>query len=424
MIVDIKNIGIDDDKLKSTQEKLKKAYDMLIDRNGAGSEFTGWMDYSYDNNTEEYERIKKAAARIMSDSEAVIVIGIGGSYLGTRATITALNGEYHNDFPGNKPRIFFCGNNLNEKTIINAKMVIENYNTSLIAISKSGTTIEPAIAFRLLKHQMCEKYGDKAKDRIYVITDKKSGALRKTADYESMESFVVPDDIGGRYSVFTPVGLLPIACAGIDIDEMMRGLKDAQKELLIRDFQKNPAFQYAAARYALGKSNCVEILVNYSSELSYIAQWWQQLFGESEGKAGNGLYPTSLNYTTDLHSMGQFIQDGNKIFFETNLIAEKNGYNVCIPHDENNFDKLNYLSGNTVDFVNKAAFEGTFKAHLNGKVPSIVIKIPEINAYNIAKLYYFFMLSCALSAYMIGVNPFDQPGVEEYKKNMKELLVK
>ncbi len=424
MIVDIKNIGIDENELKSIQEKIEKAYDMLINKNGAGNEFTGWIDYSYDNNTEEYERIKKAAAKIMSDSEAVIVIGIGGSYLGARATITALNGEHHNDFPGNKPRIFFCGNNLNEKTIINAKKVIENYNISLIVISKSGTTIEPAIAFRLLKHQMYEKYGDKAKDRIYVITDKKDGALRKIADSEDMESFVVPNDIGGRYSVFTPVGLLPIACAGIDVDEILRGLRDVQKELLTKNFQENPAFQYAAARYILGSSKNVEILVNYSSELSYIAQWWQQLFGESEGKEGKGIYPTSLNYTTDLHSMGQFIQDGNKIFFETNLIVEKNGYNVYITQDENNYDKLNYLSGNTIEFVNKAAFEGTFKAHLNGKVPAIIIKIPEIDAYNIAKLYYFFMLSCALSSYMTGVNPFNQPGVEEYKKNMKELLIR
>lgn len=424
MLIDLKNIGVNENEINSVEEKVMKAYDKLINKTGAGSEFTGWLDYSYDNNVEEYEKIKKASRKIMNDSEAVIVIGIGGSYLGARATITALNGEDYNDFPGNKPKIFFCGNNLSEKTILKAKKAIENYNTSLIVISKSGTTIEPAIAFRLLKHQMYEKYGAKAKDRIYVITDKKEGALRKIADSEAMESFIVPDDIGGRYSVFTPVGILPIACAGIDIDEMMRGLKDAQKEFLTQGFKENIACQYTAARYILGKSKNVEILVNYSSELAYIAKWWQQLFGESEGKDGKGTYPASLNYTTDLHSMGQFVQDGNKIFYETNLIVDKNGYNICIPHDENDFDKLNYLSGNTVEFVNKAAFEGTFNAHINGKVPSIVIKIPEINAYYIAKLYYFFMASCALSAYMIGVNPFDQPGVEEYKKNMKELLKK
>lgn len=422
MIVDIKNIGISVNEINNNEDNVMKAYDKLLKKTGTGSEFTGWLRYSYDNNVKEYEKIKRASIKIINDSEAVIVIGIGGSYLGARATITALNGEDYNDFPGNKPKIFFCGNNLSEKTLLKAKKVIENYDTSLIVISKSGTTIEPAIAFRLLKHQMNEKYGSEAKDRIYVITDKKEGALRKIADSEDMESFIVPDDIGGRYSVFTPVGLLPIACAGIDIDEMMRGLKDAQNEFLTKGFKENIACQYAAARHILANTKNVEILVNYSSELSYIAQWWQQLFGESEGKEGKGIYPAFLNYTTDLHSMGQFIQDGNKIFFETNLIVEKNGYNVCIPHDENNYDKLNYLSGNTVEFVNKAAFEGTFKAHINGNVPSIVIKIPEVNAYFIAKLYYFFMASCALSAYMIGVNPFDQPGVEEYKKQMKEAL--
>ncbi len=424
MKVDLKNIGISENEIDNLEEKVMEAYDKLLKGTGAGSEFTGWLNYSYDDNIEEYEKIKKASKKIINDSKAVIVIGIGGSYLGARATITALNGEDYNDFPGNNPKIFFCGNNLSEKTLLKAKKVIENYDTSLIVISKSGTTIEPAIAFRLLKHQMYEKYGDKAKDRIYAITDKKDGALRKIADSEAMESFIVPDNIGGRYSVFTPVGLLPIACAGIDIDEMMRGLKDARKEFFSKDFKANIGCQYAAARHILGQSKNVEILANYSPELSCVAQWWQQLFGESEGKDGKGTYPASLNYTTDLHSMGQFIQDGNKIFFETNLIVEKNGYNICIPHDENNFDKLNYLSGNTVEFVNNAAFEGTFKAHLSGKVPSIVIKIPEINAYYIAKLYYFFMVSCALSAYMIGVNPFDQPGVEEYKKNMKELLNK
>lgn len=424
MKVDLKNIGFSENEIDALEEMLMAVYNKLINKAGAGSEFTGWLDYSYDDNIEEYEKIKKASKKVISDSDAVIVIGIGGSYLGARATITALNGEDYNDFPGNNPKIFFCGNNLSEKALIKAKKVIENYDTSIIVISKSGTTIEPAVAFRVLKHKMHEKYGDKANDRIFAITDKKDGALRKIADSECLESFIVPDNIGGRYSVFTPVGLLPIACAGIDIDEMMRGLRDAQKEFLTKTYKENIACQYAAARYLLGQSKNIEILVNYSSELAFIAQWWQQLFGESEGKDGKGIYPTFLNYTTDLHSMGQFIQEGNKIFFETNLIIEKNGYNIHIPYDENNYDKLNYLAGNTVEIVNNAAFEGTLKAHINGNVPNIVIKMPEINAYYIAKLYYFFMSSCALSAYMIDVNPFNQPGVEEYKRNMKELLNK
>lgn len=424
MNLDLKNSGIREDEINNLEKKVMDSYDKLLKRTGAGREFTGWLDYSYENNMEEYEKIKSCSKKIINDSEAVIIIGIGGSYLGARSLITAINGEDYNDFPGNNLKVFFCGNNLSEKTLKKAKKVVESYNTSLIVISKSGTTIEPAIAFRLLKLQMYEKYGNEAKNRIYAITDKKDGALRKIAESEGMESFIVPDDIGGRYSVFTPVGLLPIACAGVDIDELMRGLKDAQEEFFSKGFKDNLCCQYAAARYILGKSKYIEILVNYAPELFYIAEWWKQLFGESEGKEGKGLYPTSLNYTTDLHSMGQFIQDGNKIFFETNLIVEKNGYNMCIPNDESDFDKLNYLSNSTVEFINKAAFEGTLKAHLKGNTPNIVISIPEIDAYNIAKLYYFFMASCAISAYMLEVNPFDQIGVEEYKNNMKELLNK
>lgn len=422
MKLDLCNSSISENDINSIEEKLISAYDKLLKRSGEGREYTGWLDYSYDNNMEEYEKIKYASKKIMSDSEAVIVIGIGGSYLGAKSAITAIRGEDYNDFPGNIPRIFFCGNNLSEKSLLKAKKIIETYNTSLIVISKSGTTIEPAIAFRLLKNQMYDKYKNGARDRIYVITDEKDGALRKIADSEGMESFIVPGDIGGRYSVFTPVGLLPMACAGMDIDEITRGLKDAQKEFFSKDFKKNICCRYAAARYILGQSKDIEILTNYSPELTYISEWWKQLFGESEGKNGKGLYPASLNYTTDLHSMGQLIQDGKKIFFETSLFVEEKGHDICIPHDKDNFDNLNYLSGKSVEFINKNAFEGTVRAHVDGKIPNIIISIPNINEYYIAKLYYFFMASCAVSAYMIGVNPFDQMGVEEYKKNLKNLL--
>lgn len=422
MKLDLRNSGLSEIDMINVKKDVMVAYDKLFNKTGAGNEYTGWVNYSYDNNKEEYVKIKAISEKIMSDSDAVIVIGTGGSYMGARATISAINGENFNDFPSNVPKIFFAGNNLSEKSLLKAIKIIENYNTSLIVISKSGTTIEPAVAFRLLKNEMYNKYKDKANDRIYAVTDKSKGALRQIAEISSMESFVVPDDIGGRYSVFTPVGLLPIACAGINIDEMMRGLKDAHREFSSNNFEENICCQYAAARYILGKTKDVEILTNYTPELIYISEWWKQLFGESEGKDGKGLYPASLTYTADLHSMGQLIQDGKKIFFETTLFVDKNGYNISIPNEDNNLDNLNYLSGKSVEWINKNAFEATVKAHVDGGVPNIIISIPEVNEYNIAKLYYFFMVSCSISAYMLDVNPFNQMGVEEYKNNMKNLL--
>ncbi len=422
MKLDLRNSGLSEIDMINVKKDVMAAYDKLFNKNGAGNEYTGWVNYSYDNNKEEYDKIKAISEKIMNDSDAVIVIGTGGSYMGARATISAINGENFNDFPSNVPKIFFVGNNLSEKSLLKAIKIIENYNTSLIVISKSGTTIEPAVAFRLLKNEMYNKYKDKANDRIYAVTDKSKGALRQIAEINSIESFVVPDDIGGRYSVFTPVGLLPIACAGINIDEIMRGLKDAHREFFSNNFEKNICCQYAAARYILGKTKDIEILTNYTPELIYISEWWKQLFGESEGKDGKGLYPASLTYTADLHSMGQLIQDGKKIFFETTLFVDKNGYNISIPNDDNNLDNLNYLSGKSVEWINKNAFEATVKAHVDGGVPNIIISIPEVNEYYIAKLYYFFMVSCAISAYMLDVNPFNQMGVEEYKNNMKNLL--
>ncbi len=422
MRLDLRNSGISEIDINNVKKDVMVAYDKLFNKTGSGNEYTGWINYSYDNNKEEYDKIKAISEKIMNGSDAVIVIGTGGSYMGARATISAINGENYNDFPSNVPKIFFVGNNLSEKSLLKAIKIIENYNTSLIVISKSGTTIEPAVAFRLLKNEMYNKYKDKANDRIYAVTDKSKGALRQIAEINSMESFVVPDDIGGRYSVFTPVGLLPVACAGINIDEMMRGLNDAHKEFSSNNFEENICCQYAAVRYILGKTKDIEILTNYTPELIYISEWWKQLFGESEGKDGKGLYPASLTYTADLHSMGQLIQDGKKIFFETTLFVDKNGYNISIPNDDNNLDNLNYLSGKSVEWINKNAFEATVKAHVDGGVPNIIISIPEVNEYYIAKLYYFFMVSCAISAYMLDVNPFNQMGVEEYKNNMKNLL--
>ncbi len=422
MKLDLRNSGLSEIDMINVKKDVMAAYDKLFNKTGAGNEYTGWVNYSYDNNKEEYDKIKAISEKIMNDSDAVIVIGTGGSYMGARATISAINGENFNDFPSNVPKIFFVGNNLSEKSLLKAIKIIENYNTSLIVISKSGTTIEPAVAFRLLKNEMYNKYKYKANDRIYAVTDKSKGALRQIAEINSIESFVVPDDIGGRYSVFTPVGLLPIACAGISIDEIMRGLKDAHREFSLNNFEENICCQYAAVRYILGKTKDIEILTNYTPELIYISEWWKQLFGESEGKDGKGLYPASLTYTADLHSMGQLIQDGKKIFFETTLFVDKNGYNIFIPNDDNNLDNLNYLSGKSVEWINKNAFEATVKAHVDGGVPNIIISIPEVNEYYIAKLYYFFMVSCAISAYMLDVNPFNQMGVEEYKNNMKNLL--
>lgn len=422
MKLDIYYSDIDKNKLNERKNDVYEAFDKLFNKSGEGSEFLGWLDYSYDNNVEEYERIKCASKKIIENSEAVLVIGTGGSYNGACATIKAINGENYNEFSKDTPKVFFVGNSLSDRSLTNAVKIIENYETSLIVISKSGTTIEPAVAFRVLKEAMNKKYKNDACGRIYTITDRSKGALRKMSEDNSYESFVVPDDIGGRYSVFTPVGLLPIACAGIDIDEFLRGLKDAQKEFSNRDLENNICMQYAAFRDILNETKDIEIITNYCPDLAHISEWWKQLFGESEGKDGKGLFPTSLTYTCDLHSMGQLIQDGKKIFFETTVFIDKNGDNIIIPTDECDLDKLNYLSGKSVEYVNGKAFEATVKAHVDGMVPNIVITIPKISEYHIAKLYYFFMVSCAISAYMLGVNPFNQNGVEDYKSIMRKLL--
>ncbi len=420
--LNLENCNIDKIYFEKSKQKVYDAFETLLNRNGQGKEFTGWLEYSYDENLEELKKIKEAAEKIRKTSEAVIVIGTGGSYLGTRSVITAIKGEDFNDFSSGDPKMFFAGTTLSEKSLLKFEKVIDTYDTSLIVISKSGSTIEPAVAFRILRKKMHSKYGKDASSRIFAITDKDKGALNKIACKESYEKFIVPDDIGGRYSVFTPVGLLPLACAGIDVDSLLEGLKEAQKTFLTDKSENNVCVKYALARRALAKVKDIEIFVTYAPELGYVSEWWKQLFGESEGKNGKGIFPTSLKYTTDLHSMGQLVQDGKKIFFETVLFVEDNDCNVCVPFENDDLDNLNYLEGRSVEYVNEMAFEATLKAHVDGNTPNILISMPKVDEFNIAKLYYFFMVSCGISAYASGVNPFDQPGVEEYKSNMNNLL--
>ncbi|QSX05292.1 glucose-6-phosphate isomerase [Sedimentibacter sp. zth1] len=391
-------------------------------KSGEGNEFLGWVDLYSRYDKEEFSRIKETAERIKHDSNVVIVIGIGGSYLGAKAAIHAIKGDYFNDFNVDCPKIYFSGCNLSGESYIYYTSLIQNHDVSLIVISKSGTTLEPAIGFRILKDAMYDKYGETASKRIYTITDKSKGALKKLSDDKNFESFVVPDDIGGRYSVFTPVGLLPMAVVGIDIDKFYMGLRSAGVEYSTPGLE-NPCVQYAIARYCLyQKGKDIEILLNYNPRLNCISEWWKQLFAESEGKDGKGLFPASMSLTTDLHSIGQMIQDGNKIFFETTVYDESKLQDVVIPNDDKNLDGLNYIAGKTLQYINENAYMGTSAAHTSGGVPNLEIRLPYIDEYYLGKLLYFFMMSCAISGYMLGVNPFNQPGVEEYKLNIYRLL--
>ncbi|HLR34127.1 MAG TPA: glucose-6-phosphate isomerase, partial [Tissierellales bacterium] len=360
---------------------------------------------------------------------ALIVIGIGGSYLGARACIEALNHSFYNQLAKGKrktPEIYYAGNNISSTYILDLLDTIEDKDISVNIISKSGTTTEPAIVFRIFKEYMEKKYGkEEAKNRIFATTDKEKGALKTLADNEGYETFVIPDDVGGRYSIFTPVGLLPIAVSGLDIEKIMEGAYSGQEEYGNENLADNISYQYAVVRNILyNKGKDIEILANYEPALNYFAEWWKQLFGESEGKDKKGIYPASVNFTTDLHSMGQFIQDGKRNIFETTINVEKVEKNIVLKESEDDLDRLNFLSGKTMDLVNKKAFEGTLKAHVKGNVPNIIINIPELNEFYFGKLIYFFEKACAMSGYLLGVNPFDQPGVEEYKKNMFELLGK
>ncbi len=423
--VNYKNIAnlLSKEELLGLKEKAYAARKVLVEKTGAGNDFLGWVDWTENYDKEEYTRIKKAAEKIRKDSEVLVVIGIGGSYLGAKAVIEAMK----NYFPTEKEvEIIFAGQTLSSTYASQLLKYLENKEFSINVISKSGTTTEPAVAFRLFKELLIKKYGAKeAAKRIYATTDKAKGALRVLATKEGYETFIVPDDIGGRYSWFTAVGLLPIAAAGINIDELMKGASQARLDAINNEFEDNACLLYAASRNAIyNKGKDVEILVSYEPKLSFISEWWKQLYGESEGKDFKGVFPASLVYSTDLHSMGQYVQEGKRIMFETVLNVERPEENIILKKEETDLDQLNYLEGKDLDSVNKMAMQGTILAHVDGGVPNLVLSIEEINAYNIGYLLYFFMFSCGVCCYLTGVNPFNQPGVESYKKNMFALLEK
>lgn len=411
------------------QDAVKVAHHSLHEKTGQGNEFLGWVDLPTDYNQEEFSRIKKAAAKIQRDSDVLIVIGIGGSYLGTRAAIEMLQHSFYNLLSTQQrksPQILYVGNNISSTYIQDIIDVLADKDFSINVISKSGTTTEPALAFRIFRKLLEEKYGqEEAKKRIYVTTDAAKGALKHLATEEGLETFVIPDDVGGRYSVLTAVGLLPIAVSGADIDQMMQGAQAAKVELSSSELSENQAYQYAAARYVLyNKGKTIEMLVNYEPGMQYFSEWWKQLFGESEGKDGKGIFPASANFSTDLHSLGQYVQEGRRDLFETVIKVEKVRHELTIEAVENDLDGLNYLAGKTIDFVNNKAFEGTLLAHTDGGVPNLIISIPVMDAYTLGYLIYFFEKACAMGGYLLGVNPFDQPGVEAYKVNMFALLGK
>ncbi len=423
MKIDLKNVHklVSLEEINSNKENTERAFQTLINKTGAGNDFLGWLKYPYEYNHEEYERIKKVAKYVQQNAEVLVVIGIGGSYLGAKAVIEALRPYFNKK----GPEIIFCGNTLSSTYMTELLSYLENKSFCINVISKSGTTTEPAVAFRLCKELLISKYGKEASNRIFATTDASRGALRTLSMNEKYETFVVPDDIGGRYSWFTAVGLLPIACAGINIDELMNGAKCAYDELTILPYEKNPALLYASTRNLLYKKDKkIEVLVTYEPKLSFVSEWWKQLYGESEGKENRGLFPASLVYSTDLHSMGQYIQEGERIMFETVIDIMSPSKDLVIKEEENNLDGLNYLKGQTLNNVNKKAELGTIIAHVDGGVPNIVLEIEKIDEYNIGYLLYFFMLSCGVCCYLTGINPFNQPGVESYKKNMFALLGK
>lgn len=408
---------------------IEMAHNLLHTKKGPGNEFLGWVDLPQNYDKEEFDRIKKAANRIKENSDVLIVIGIGGSYLGSRAAIEMLGHSFRNNLTKEDreyPEIYFMGNNISSTYIMDLMDVIKDKDVSVNVISKSGTTTEPAISFRILKEYLENKYGkEEAKKRIFATTDSKKGALRQLAQNEGYETFVIPDDVGGRFSVLTAVGLLPIATSGINIDEIMKGANDARVDYDNENLEDNHCYQYAAVRNVLHrKGKNIELMVNYEPALHFIGEWWKQLYGESEGKDQKGIFPASVDFSTDLHSMGQYVQDGRRDLFETVFNVETPKREATIKEDDKDLDGLNYLSEKTIDFVNKKAFEGTVLAHVDGNVPNLVINIPKLDEYNYGYLVYFFEKACAISGYILGVNPFDQPGVEAYKRNMFALLGK
>jgi glucose-6-phosphate isomerase len=406
-------------------EFVKVAHDMLHEKKGPGSDFLGWVDLPINYDKDEFSRIKKATERIQNQSDALVVIGIGGSYLGARAAIEALSHSFHNQI-NDKTQVYFAGQNISSTYVSHLLELLEGKDISINVISKSGTTTEPALAFRIFRSYMERKYGkEEARKRIYVTTDQAKGALKKLADEEGYETFVIPDDVGGRYSVLTAVGLLPIAVAGLNIDRMMEGAGAAYQKYNNSDLLTNECYQYAVVRNALyNKGKDIELLVNYEPSLHYVSEWWKQLFGESEGKDQKGLFPASVDFTTDLHSMGQYVQEGRRNLIETVLQVKKPRIELTIQEDPQNIDGLNFLAGKTMDEVNKKAFQGTVLAHVDGGVPNLVVELDELNEYTFGEMVYFFEKACGISGHLLGVNPFDQPGVEAYKKNMFALLGK
>jgi glucose-6-phosphate isomerase len=415
------------EELSACQQEINKLHKLLTEKKGKGNDFLGWLDLPDKQDSAIIDRIYEVADTLVGEVDVVVVIGIGGSYLGARAVIDALNHSFDALMPGNYPLICYAGHQLSEDYLAELMDFLNDKEFAIVVVSKSGTTTEPAVAFRILKNLLEENSGKKvAKERIIAVTDKSKGALKTIADREGYTTFIIPDDVGGRYSVLTPVGLLPVVLAGHSADDLLKGASD-MKQLLYSstDLKKNPAVAYAVARnllYRKGKTN--EILVNYQPKLALLGEWWKQLYGESEGKETKGIFPASVNFTTDLHSMGQYIQDGLRNLFETVISVESNPSKLIIPFDDDNLDELNYIAGKSLQDVNKMAELGTQMAHIEGNVPNIRIVIPEFNEYYIGQLIYFFEFACALSGYMLDVNPFDQPGVEAYKKNMFRLLGK
>lgn len=420
---------ISQEEIEAMEGFTKVAHDMLHNKKGLGNDFLGWLGLPSEYDKEEFSRVKKAAEKIKNNSEILLVVGIGGSYLGSKAVIEALTNSFYNDLDDSDrktPKVYFAGNNISGRYLKHLVSLVKDKDFSVNVISKSGTTTETAIAFRVFKDILEDKYGkDGAKDRIFATTDKERGALKTLSNEEGYETFIIPDDVGGRFSVLTPVGLLPIAVAGLDIDELMKGAYDGMKEYSDISVENNPCYQYAIVRNALyNKGKATEILVDYEPSMAYVGEWWKQLFGESEGKDGKGIFPASVHFSTDLHSMGQYIQDGRRNIFETIVNIESLEDDIEIPYVEENLDGLNYLAGKTFNYVNQKAFEGTVMAHVDGNVPNLVINLPELNEYYFGKLIYFFEKACGISGYLLGVNPFNQPGVEAYKKNMFALLGK
>lgn len=416
MKLDLSNSGISEKEILKYKKEVLKAHTNLHEKQGAGSDFLGWVNLKID--VQELEKIKVAASKIRKQSDVLIVIGIGGSYLGSKAVIDALSHTF------NPKNVIFAGNNMSSDYLNDLLDYIKDKDVSLNVISKSGTTIEPALTFKVLREYIEEKYGeDKAKDRIFVTTDKEKGVLKKLADEKGYETFVVPDDIGGRYSVFTAVGLLPIASAGINIDRLLDGVYSAEKKY--SSLENNDCYDYAVARNIMyKKKKKIELLVNYEPKLHYISEWWKQLFGESEGKEEKGIFPASVDNTTDLHSMGQYIQEGERILFETVINIKKPYRDFTLTCEEGSPDALDYLNGKTLNEINHKAMEGTVIAHVNGKVPNIMIEVDKLDEFNLGELLYFFEKACGISGHLLGVNPFNQPGVEAYKKEMFRLLGK